>query len=198
MRSGAPPGPSGPGAPSPQPQPQPPKCVTLNMLSFAAARSGELAFRPWPVFGKNKRTQSDRFCLDGLATSANETLKPTPSRPRKPRNPAHGTTSPRFQPMWPLPVQSCKLLCPRAPLKGPLHIILCDNEFAPSSRSLLLTAELTRTGTESFGAAGRSALSSSCPPVLWVRAHEHECVWSKRAVLECVCQQVGECVCAPG
>ena len=33
------------------------------------------------------------------------------------------TTSPRFQPMWPLPVQSCKLLCPWAPLKGPLHII---------------------------------------------------------------------------
>ena len=33
------------------------------------------------------------------------------------------TTSPRFQPMWPLPVQSCKLLCPWAPLKGPLHVI---------------------------------------------------------------------------
>ena len=79
-----------------------------------------------------------------------------------------------------------------------LAVCLCDDEFAPSYRSLLLTAELTRIGTESFGAAGRSALSSSCPPVLWVRAHEHECVWSKRAVLECVCQQVGECVCAPG
>ena len=79
-----------------------------------------------------------------------------------------------------------------------LAVCLCDDEFAPSYRSLLLTAELTRIGTESFGAAGRSALSSCCPPVLWVRAHEHECVWSKRAVLECVCQQVGECVCAPG
>ena len=34
-------------------------------------------------------------------------------------------TSPRFQTMWPLPsVHVCKLLCPWAPLKGPLHIIL--------------------------------------------------------------------------
>ncbi len=33
-------------------------------------------------------------------------------------------TSPRFQSMWPLPsVHVCKLLCPWAPLKGPLHII---------------------------------------------------------------------------
>ena len=36
----------------------------------------------------------------------------------------NGATSPRLQPMWPLPFEHvCKLLCTCAPLKGPLHII---------------------------------------------------------------------------